>query len=454
MSEPTMNYFWELNQDIGTENLKAYHQALEGRKGSTLKHLVHLLEQKVPMMPKAYLTSACMELAERKPDERFFNELGAVLEKFEGMTHAQLGGKQKPLLLSVHGDFCGSIRNIGAGLPTLPALVHDHGAPSAYAMLVGFLESFSTLVLGNTHVDFRGTFNIKQDREKGIDGLAGLEDAEFVQKVKQYQNLISTKVGRPFPEDPGRQLLMTILHCVKAAKGAGGDEIFISAQHGRLQFGQSVQGVAYTRHPFTGKKDLYGVYQSGAEGKKASIESDADAPTEERAATLKEKFPSVYGQLKRHLPAIEAAFHDVMESEFVTEEDGKLFFTGFDKAQTTARATVVSTIELNMDGKLPDVEAAMRIKPADVELLLHPTLDDKSRAKLQDIGSTGVTAAPGTAVGHVFFKMADAMEFYREAMMKKTDKRVILVADELLISDTPGLGIIGGLVTRASGIAS
>jgi pyruvate,orthophosphate dikinase len=95
------------------------------------------------------------------------------------------------------------------------------------------------------------------------------------------------------------------------------------------------------------------------------------------------------------------------------------------------------------------MDAALMMSGDDVEMILHPTLDDESREELFDYGSEGVTASPGTATGKVFFKMENAIREH-----EKTGGNVILIADELLVSDAPGLGIIKGLMTKSSGLAS
>jgi len=466
-----MKYFWQLDSELPRDLIHEYRQALQGKDATALGRYVALLENRVPLPPHAYLTSSLLKSAADRPASDFFAELGIIIERFEKLAHARLGSAERPLLLTVQGDLSGTVRNIGACPSSLSGLIHQLGAKVALPLYVDFIESFSSMVLRCQHIDFRKTFNISYDREKEIDGVEKLGEPEFRKRIKEYQNLVSQKIGKPFPEQPEKQLMLTVLHAARMAKSTG-DEVFLKVQYHRSQFGHSVNGVAYTRNPFTGKRDLYGVYQAGADGKKHLLEPEAAtdtakvpakpagkgsakaAPVVEEPTSLKDKHPGAYGLLKRFLPKIEESYHDVMEVEFVSDEDGHLYFTHFDKAQTTARATIVSTIELNAEGKIGDREAAMRIKPADVELLLHPTLDDKSRAKLDDVGSTGITAAPGTAVGKVFFKMADAMEYYQANSSGKKSEKVILIADELLISDTPGLGIISGLVTRASGIAS
>src|SRR5690606_27201877 len=132
-----------------------------------------------------------------------------------------------------------------------------------------------------------------------------------------------------------RQLLSTLIRCANAGRDAGGDEVFLKVQMHRSQYGQSTHGVAYTRNPFTGKKDIYGVYQAPGSEKKHTLEPGEGETAD--GTTLREKNPAVYALFKRYLPEIEACYRDVMEVEFVTDEDGHLTFTGFDKANTTAK---------------------------------------------------------------------------------------------------------------------
>lgn len=446
-----MNYFWTLDNEVSQATLKDYKEAVAGDDTSSLANLVRMVDKRIPISPKAYVTSAAMEFSSKKPDKVFFEELAAVIEHFEKVTHSRLGAQGSCMLLCVQGDFSGAVRNIGACQKSLPGLIHSYGPVKAFTLYVDFLESYATQVMGCPYMDFRKTFGIEANREGGAGGLAKLSVDQFLRHVAEYQQMASQKTGKKFPENPEQHLLHSLIYCFSAAKEMGRDEIFIKTQVHASQYGQSTHGVVYTRNPFNGKQELYGVYENGTDGKKYPIEDDKNSNS------LKDKFPSIHALLKKIVPTVEAAYRDVMEVEFVTDEDGRLFLTGFDKAQTTAKATIVAALELSSGGMISDLEAALRIRPYDVEVLLHPTLDDESRAQLKDLGSTGVTAAPGTSIGKVFFKMKEAMEYYSSCtseLQKGFKPRIILITDELLISDTPGLGMISGLITKASGIAS
>ncbi|MCC7442534.1 MAG: pyruvate, phosphate dikinase [Bdellovibrionales bacterium] len=444
-------YFWILDNQVPAPLLAEYGDAVKNRSGSNLAQAVRLLQSGVPVLPQAFVTPATAKLA-GKPGRDFFEEFGEVVSRLEEITKCRLGSDQYPLLVSVQGDLSGAVRNIGCSPRTLRGMIHHYGPAKAFTLYVDFLESYSTLVMGSPYLDFRATFGIDATREGGAGGLAQITEEDFLVKAREYCSLVSQRTGKAFPDKPELHLTSALLHFTQAARNAGGDQIFLKTHLHKAQFGNSVHGVAYTRDPFTGKPAVYGVYESGGEDSKAPLESDNGAGHGPK--TLRDHQPAVFSLLREYLPKIEQVFRDIVEAEFVTDENGHLYFVNFDKGQKTAKATVVSSIELNRTGAITDVEAALRIKPNDVEVLMHPTLSDESKSRLKDLGSSGITAAPGTAVGHVFFKMNEAVEFYKSASKKKEDPRVILVTDELLIADTPGLVMVGGLVTKASGVAS
>src|SRR5688572_26937490 len=109
----TSDFFWNLDQEMPAHILKEYESVLRGRKGSTLVNWVRLLKANVPMPPRAYLTSAIQEYAAQKAPKEFLAELASVLERFEAIMGDSLGDQTRPLLVSVHGDLVGAVRNVG-----------------------------------------------------------------------------------------------------------------------------------------------------------------------------------------------------------------------------------------------------------------------------------------------------------------------------------------------------
>lgn len=444
------NFLWCLDNEVSAEQLREYLAALEDQTTSTLYAWTQLLTKQVPILPRAYLSSTFCEAKPGSIPDGFTVQLSEVISRFERLMHAKLGGAQRPLILTIEGDYCGSIRNIGVSPRSLRALVHRHGEARAFTLYVDFLESFSTHVLGCPHIDFRRTFGLASGRDTEGQRLEKLPEHEFLKLVERYQNLVVQKTHKPFPESPERQLLSAIIRLAWIAKESGGDSIFLSVQAYPSVYGRSMHGVAFTRNPFSGEKSVYGVYQTGGEEKKRPLTA---GPGDVESETLRATSADTYAVLRQHLPTIEEVFRDVTEAQFLTDEEGNLYFTDFCKAQTSAKTSVVAAVEFCTRGLITETEAVSRLDPGDIEVLLHPTLDDESRKQLEPVDGEGVTAAPGTGVGTLFFRMADAIEFIKRHGAKSRPK-VLLATDELLITDSAGVPLLAGIVTRAGGIAS
>ena len=86
----------------------------------------------------------------------------------------------------------------------------------------------------------------------------------------------------------------------------------------------------------------------------------------------------------------------------------------------------------------------MRIDPAQLDHLLHPTLDP---AATYDVAATGLPASPGAACGHAVFD-ADTAEARGRA-----GEEVILVRWETSPDDIHGLVAARGVLTAHGGIA-
>ena len=88
---------------------------------------------------------------------------------------------------------------------------------------------------------------------------------------------------------------------------------------------------------------------------------------------------------------------------------------------------------------------SLRIDPASLDQLLHPTLDPKAR---RDVIATGLPASPGAASGEIVF---DADEAER---LKALNRRVILVRIETSPEDIHGMHAAEGILTARGGMTS
>jgi len=78
---------------------------------------------------------------------------------------------------------------------------------------------------------------------------------------------------------------------------------------------ESGTGVAFTRNPATGDKELYGEFLLNAQGE----DIVAGIRTPEPISTLEIKLPDVYTQLKEVADKLEHFYKDVQDVEFTIE---------------------------------------------------------------------------------------------------------------------------------------
>jgi pyruvate,orthophosphate dikinase len=92
-------------------------------------------------------------------------------------------------------------------------------------------------------------------------------------------------------------------------------------------------------------------------------------------------------------------------------------------------------------------EAVMRVKPSQLNELLHPMIDPKVELNATTIAK-GLPAGPGGASGQVVFSANDAVEW------TKKGHRVILVREETNPEDIEGMRAARAILTARGGMTS
>src|SRR6188472_851273 len=96
----------------------------------------------------------------------------------------------------------------------------------------------------------------------------------------------------------------------------------------------------------------------------------------------------------------------------------------------TAKAALRIAVELANEKLITKQEAVLRVDPAALDQLLHPTIDPKAERK---IIATGLPASPGAASGAIVFNSDEAES------AKKNGRKVILVRVETSPEDIHGM---------------
>src|SRR3989304_242592 len=214
----------------------------------------------------------------------------------------------------------------------------------------------------------------------------------------------------------------------------------------------SATGVAFTRNPSTGVKQLYGEFLINAQGEDvvAGIRTPQNLTEAARASAHSDKpsmeaaMPNVFREFVAAAEKLERHYRDMQDMEF-TVERGKLYMLQTRGGKRTAQGGVGSAAERANGGLTTREEALTRVDPSALAQLLHPTIDENAP---RTIIASGLPASPGAASGEITFS-ADEAE-----VLKAAGRKVILVRVETSPEDIHGMHAAEGILTTRGGMTS
>jgi pyruvate, orthophosphate dikinase len=160
--------------------------------------------------------------------------------------------------------------------------------------------------------------------------------------------------------------------------------------------------------------------------------------------SMEEALPEAYRELSAVRETLERHYRDMQDIEF-TVERGRLYLLQTRNGKRTAAASLRIAVEMAGEGLIDESEAVGRVDPANLDQLLHPTLDPNAPRKLL---SRGLPASPGAASGAVVFS-ADEAE-----MRAANGEAVVLVRIETSPEDIHGMHAAKGVLTTRGGMTS
>ena len=449
-------YFFGQGRADGTAAMKD----VLGGKGAGLAEMTNL---GIPVPPGFTISSSLCPtyLETRSFPPRLRPQLEAALGRLEAATGRQFGGSADPLLVSVRSGAAVSmpgmmetILNLGLNDSTVEGLRRLSDNPSfAYDSYRRFVQMYGGVVF---EVPKR-VFDETLERRKLAAGAARDIDLPWEslrEVVAEFKELIRRESGKPFPEDPMDQLWGAVaavceswntrraidyrkLHDIPDTMGTAVNIV-------AMVFGNmgedSGTGVAFTRDPSNGERDLYGEYLLNAQGE--DVVSGIRTP--EPISRLRERLPDAYQELERVARTLERHFRDVQDLEF-TIQRGRLYMLQTRRAQRSGHAAVRCAVDMVDEGLISEEEAIARVPPNDLNQLLHPTIDPKATL---DLLTTGLPASPGAASGAAIFEADHA-----EARGRKGEP-VILVRRETSPEDFHGMVAARAILTARGGMTS
>ncbi len=435
---------------------------LLGNKGAQLAEMTSI---GLPVPPGFTITTeACNEFNRlgKKWPEGLEKQVKEKLAEVEEKTGKKFGNPENPLLVSVRsGSYVSmpgmmdTVLNLGLNEKTVKGLAKKIGERAAWDSYRRLIQMFGNVVMGVSHEEFEAILGSAKEK-KGVKDDTGLEAEDLKEVGEKYLALYKEKAGKPFPQEPGEQLKLSInavfgswnnpravsYRRINNLRNDAGTAVNVQAMVFGNMGADSGTGVGFTRNPATGKKEHYGEYLLNAQGEDVV----AGIRTPKHIDEMKKDLPEAYKELVKVYKKLDSHYRDMQDFEF-TVEKGKLFLLQSRKGKRTAQAAVKIAVDLVKEKLIDKRTAVLRIKPEQLDQLLHKQLDPEEKKKAS-ILAKGLPASPGAAVGKSAFTAEKAKE------MAEAGEKAVLVRTETSPEDIEGMNSAQGILTARGGMTS
>jgi pyruvate,orthophosphate dikinase len=205
-------------------------------------------------------------------------------------------------------------------------------------------------------------------------------------------------------------------------------------------------GVAFTRDPMTGRRELYGEYLAGGQGE----EVVAGTKTPVKLSDAVEEWRPIVDELRSYGDRLETEYRDALDIEF-TAEVGTLYLLQVRPAKRTAAAALHIATELVRENVITAADALQRVTSDQVKHLVSPEFDADALARARHEGrilTTGVPASPGHGSGQA------VLDADRAAQKAAAGDPVVLVRPTTSPQDLRGMLAANAVVTARGGATS
>ncbi|MBQ6566343.1 MAG: pyruvate, phosphate dikinase, partial [Treponema sp.] len=392
-------------------------------------------------------------------------EVAKYLGKLEKSMGKKLGDEKDPLLVSVRSGAAESmpgmmdtILNLGLNDKSVLGLANKTNNPRfAWDAYRRFIQMFGNVAMGVEHDKFeeiisevKAKAHVKEDTELSTEDLQEI--------VSKYKAMYKREKGEDFPQDPQKQMWAAIgavfgswmnPRAITYRKLNNIDERVIKGTAVTVMamvFGNmgdtSGTGVAFSRDPSTGENHFMAEYLINAQGEDvvAGIRTPMDI------SALEQQQPKIFAEITKIRNRLEKHYHDMQDMEFTVQE-GKLYMLQCRNGKRTGPAAVKMAVDMVGEKLITKKEALMRVKPDQLDQLLHPQFDAKILKSSTPLASA-LNASPGAGCGQIVFTAEEAVEW------DKAGKKVILVRKETSPDDIAGMYVAQGILTSTGGRTS
>ena len=436
---------------------------LLGGKGANLAEMTNI---GLPV-PQGFTitTEACTQYYEdgRQINDEIAAEIMEYVAKMEEITGKKFGDHDNPLLVSVRSGARASmpgmmdtILNLGLNETVVNTLAEKSNNPRwAWDCYRRFIQMYSDVVMEVGKKYFEQLIDaMKKDR--GVTQDVELTAEDLKELSYQFMAEYKAKLGEDFPTDPKEQLMGAIKAVFRSWDNPRAN-VYRRDNDIPYSWGTAVNvqsmafgnmgddcgtGVAFTRNPGTGEKELFGEFLTNAQGEDVVAGVRTPMPISEMA----EKFPEAFDEFEKVCSILETHYRDMQDMEF-TVEHGKLYMLQCRNGKRTAAAALKIACDLVDEGMIDEKTAVSMIEPRNLDTLLHPQFDAAALKAATPIGK-GLGASPGAACGKIVFSAEDAEAW------KARGEKVVLVRLETSPEDITGMKASQGILTVRGGMTS
>jgi len=464
---------WVYRFGDGSAEGAAEMKNLLGGKGANLAEMSNL---GVPVPPGFTITTdVCTAFYDN--NENYPQDLAGQVDEavafIEEKVAAKFGDNEKPLLVSVRSGarvsmpgMMDTVLNLGLNDETVEGLAKWSGDERfAYDSYRRFIQMYADVVMGVEHHKFEDILDDFKD-DKGYLTDTEITADEWKEIIVRYKKCVADNHDDAFPQDVKAQLWGAVnavfgsWECARAITyralqdipAAWGTAVNVQAMVFGNMGESSATGVAFTRDPSTGENELYGEFLVNAQGEDVVAGIRTPQNITERARknagsdepSLEALMPETFAELVGIFDKLEKHYRDMQDLEF-TIQDNKLWMLQTRSGKRATTAAIKIAVDMANEGLISKRQAVLRVDPASLDQLLHPTLDPKAE---REIIATGLPASPGAACGQVAFSSEDAER------LKAAGREVILVRTETSPEDIHGMHASNGILTARGGMTS
>ncbi len=463
---------WVYSFGGGKSDGNAEMRNLLGGKGANLHEMSNI---GLPVPPGFTITTeVCTYFyanEQKYPDDLKKQVEDAVAKMGKAVGHT-FGDEKDPLLVSVRSGARASmpgmmdtVLNLGLNDKTVEVVAARADKRFAYDSYRRFVQMYGHVVLDLDADLFEEKLGEYKEKH-GYNLDTEMSGDDWQKMAETFKAIIQKELGKPFPQNPNDQLWGAIgavfgswmgaravtYRRIHELPGDWGTAVNVQA----MVFGNtgenSATGVAFTRNPATGERALYGEFLVNAQGEDvvAGIRTPQDITEAARKQagsdrpSLEAVMPEAFKKFAGYCAVLEKHYRDMQDMEF-TIEDGHLWMLQTRNGKRTTKAALKVAIDMADEGLISKEEAVLRIEPAGLDQLLHPTIDPKAK---RDLVATGLPASPGAASGECVFNSDEA-----EAL-KAQGHKVVLVRVETSPEDINGMHAAEGILTARGGMTS